>query len=139
MKEKTIKKPKKKTDAQLKKILDGIFSQYIRLRYADDKGNVICSTCPTVCHWKEMQNGHYESRQYLSLRFEILNCHPQCMPCNVFKHGNYPEYTRFLIRKYGVEHLDWLAREKNRITKYFPYEERIEEYKAKVAELLKRL
>lgn len=136
---KKIKKVKKKTDKQLKKELDIVFSQFIRLSYADKNGYVKCSTCPAVINWKEIQNGHYESRQYLSLRFEEKNCHPQCVGCNIFRRGNYTVYALFMIEKYGQEHLNWLEIEKHKITKYFPYQEKIDYYKQKVADLLTRV
>lgn len=137
-KTKKIKLPKKKSDVQLKKELDTIYSKWIRLKDII-KGNAVCVTCGSVRPWQEMQCGHYISRTYLATRFLEENTHVQCLPCNVFKHGNYTNYAQFMIRKYGIEHLDFLDREKNKITKYFPYQEKIDYYKEKVAQLLKML
>lgn len=134
---KKVKIPKKKTDSQLKKELDSVFSQYIRLLYATKDGMVTCCTCGCVKHWKEMQNGHYESRQYLSLRYDDFNCFPQCVGCNIFKQGNYTEYARYLLRNFGPERLEYLNKKKQEITKYFPYQEKINQYKKLVHDLLK--
>jgi len=124
-----VKKIKKKTTSQLKKELDRLFSIHIRKKYADTNGYTACVTCGARKPWQEQQNGHYESRLHLSLRYSEDNCFPQCVGCNVFRGGNYTSYSLFLINKFGKEHLEMLARKKNEITKYFPYEEMIEKYK----------
>lgn len=123
---------KKKTTAQLKKDLDKVFSQYIRLKYSKN-GMCKCVTCGKVDHWKSIQNGHYISRQYLSLRYSEINCHPQCVGCNVFKGGNYTAYALFMLNTYGQETLEEMEREKQKITKDFPYESKLEYYKEQVA------
>ena len=50
----------------VKKKLDTIFSQYIRLKDADHNGDVTCFTCGKVSHYKSgMQCGHFQSRKTL--------------------------------------------------------------------------
>ena len=66
---------------------DGLFSKYIRLKYAD-KDVVKCFTCGTSKPITEIQNGHYISRANMYLRFDERNCRPQCIWCNCTKHGN---------------------------------------------------
>ncbi len=65
------------------------------------------------------------------LRYDLRNCHPQCMPCNVFKHGNYPKYTEFIINKYGLPFLQNLIKEGELTRKWTvnDLKERIEYYK----------
>lgn len=75
---------------------DSIFSQYIRLKYADPCGKTKCFTCITVKHWSLLQCGHYIKRAHLYLRWDERNTKPQCVDCNEFKSGNMPEYTRRL-------------------------------------------
>lgn len=75
---------------------DRVFSQYIRLKYADERGLVTCYTCPTNKHWSLIQNGHYIKRANLYLRWDERNCRPQCVECNEIKHGNMVEYTKRL-------------------------------------------
>lgn len=135
MAKKTTKPKKRKTDAQLKKILDKVFSEYIRLRDADKNGYCTCVTCGKKDHYKNMQNGHYMSRQYLATRFDETNCHVQCVGCNVFRGGNYTAYALYMLDKYGEEKLQWLEQQKHTITKYYPYEEKIEYYTKQVNEL----
>lgn len=78
---------KKKTKTYYKKKLDAVFSQYIRQKYADEYGIVTCFTCPKSGLVKELQNGHFVPRQYLSLRWDERNCRPQCYACNMLYNG----------------------------------------------------
>lgn len=92
---------KKKTNLKAK--LDKVFSEYIRLKNANDIGFCRCVTCGKYYHWSKIQNGHYMSRRYMSTRYSEMNCHPQCMPCNVMQHGNIPQYRMWLVKEYGEE------------------------------------
>jgi hypothetical protein len=87
--------------SKLKKTLDSVFSQYIRLKHADKNGYVKCYTCSTVRHWKEMQNGHFVSRTYLITRFNENNCRPQCVGCNMFHHGKPLDFEENLKKELG--------------------------------------
>lgn len=78
---------------------DAIFSQYIRLKYANKYGEVGCFTCYERRHWTLMQNGHYVKRGHLYLRWDERNCRPQCPPCNELKSGNMAEYTTRLEKQ----------------------------------------
>lgn len=75
---------------------DAVFSRWLRLSGADSDGNVSCYTCDVTKHWTLQQNGHYIKRGNLFLRFDPRNCRVQCEGCNVYKNGNYIEYTRRL-------------------------------------------
>lgn len=68
--------------------LDIIFSQLIRLKYADEFGMVKCYTCDDVKHWKHMQCGHFVPRAEMPTRFSEKNCRPQCKSCNEGVRGN---------------------------------------------------
>lgn len=92
---------KTKTVSQLKKQADKVFSEYIRLKYADSNGIVECVTCGKRALWKQMQAGHYITRAENKLRYNEKNVHPQCVACNVFKHGNSAKYAIYLLDKYG--------------------------------------
>lgn len=98
--------------AALKKKLDTVFSQWIRKR---DKG--VCFTCGSKKPWKQQQNGHYVSRQYLSTRWDERNCNCQCVGCNIFRSGNMDEYSVRLVRKHGPHILEELNILKWKITK----------------------
>lgn len=97
--EKRIKK--QESTSVLTSKLDKIFSIYIRLKYADDQGNVKCFTCDNVHHYKAIQNGHFQSRRYMSTRFHVNNCRPQCYACNVGLHGQQYIFGANLDRQIG--------------------------------------
>jgi hypothetical protein len=111
------KAPKAPTVAKLIKKLDSVFSTYIRRKYK--KGwYAQCFTCGVTKNWKELQNGHYISRSVKSLRFDERNCHPQCVGCNIFKHGAMDEYALALQRKYGDDILKELNQLKNQSKRF---------------------
>ena len=98
---KIIKVKKPPTVTKLKKKLDGIFSQYVRQKYADENGNLKCYTCPYINHWKKLQNGHLVSRYYLATRYDEDNCRPQCYTCNMFRNGMIPDFSKNLEEELG--------------------------------------
>ena len=79
----TIRNPKKtqNTRKRLVNALDKAFSEYIRRRYANDKGLVYCYTCGKQDHWKNMDCGHFMKRGYFPTRWDELNCRCQCQFC----------------------------------------------------------
>ena len=136
--DKTGVKVKKSPD--LKKKLDEVFSQYIRLKHSDSRGYCKCISCGKYHFWKDIQNGHYMSRRYLSTRFSEDNCRPQCVACNIFNQGNAQMYRRALIEEIGedrVNQVEITARTSLRSISSFEYEQLIKYYKARV-ELLKK-
>jgi hypothetical protein len=130
---KKIKKPKKKTTSQLKKELDKIFSLYIRNKYAKN-GQVKCYTCTAIKGILEIQNGHFVSRSHLSTRFSEDNVRPQCVGCNVFGGGKVSIFAINLDKELGEGTSMRLYKEAQEITKYYPYEEKIKEYKEKLSQ-----
>ena len=112
-----------KTIKQLKKIADDVFSLYIRKKYADWRDYVVCYTCGKIAHYKDgMQCGHFVSRGNNSLRYSEDNCRVQCVGCNMFKKGNYIEYTLRLLEEKGQEFVEEL-RKKGKETHQFTYKE----------------
>ncbi len=98
---------RKITISSLKKKADKTFSEWIRKR-----DNYVCFTCGKKGDKSSMQNGHYISRSINILRYSELNCHCQCIGCNVFQHGNIPEYAIRLQQKYGEDILQTLHKKK---------------------------
>ena len=136
----SIRKVKKKTKSrsQLVKELDAIFSRYIRLRDADDKGICTCITCSDKKPRKEMHNTHFISRSNYKYRRSVVNCWAGCYKCNVILHWNYIAYTLAMIWKYW----EWIVREmqedKELIKVSTPeIREMIEKYKYEVELLMK--
>ena len=114
--------------------LDRIFSEFIRLRDANNEGYIQCISCGKVVHWKESDCGHYVNRAEMGTRFDEKNCNAQCRYCNRFREGQMLGYTQGLLKKYGPGILDELRIKKNRITKLsgFEYGHLIEHYKQQV-------
>tara|TARA_R110000850_G_scaffold259669_1_gene386828 strand:- start:74 stop:481 length:408 start_codon:yes stop_codon:yes gene_type:complete len=129
----------KKTISKLKKELDKYFSLYIRLRNSHN-GLVQCFTCGCVKPYnKGIQNGHFQSRRFLSTRFNEENCAPQCVACNMFRAGEQYKFSLNLDAKYGegkAEELELLARTIVKFTRV-DYEDKISYYKALVEKLKK--
>lgn len=112
------KKPKPKTKGYWVKKLDTAFSIYIRTKYADHFGLVPCYTCSVKKHYKDMQNGHYISRGHMATRWDEENVRVQCVGCNVFKNGNYTEYSYRLLKEIGAKGLDKLMAKKKEIKQW---------------------
>ncbi len=130
----------KKRKPNLKAKLDKVFSEYIRLSNANDMGMCRCVTCNKYFPWRKIQNGHYMSRRFMATRYSEMNCHPQCMACNVMQHGNIPQYRMWLVRRYGedaVKRLELAAMTQTR--KFTPYEfEEMIDYYTKLVKVLKQ-
>lgn len=125
---------RKKTSAQLKKELWKLFSEYVRRKDADENGIATCFTCGRKNPWKMMHAGHYvRASAGLSTYFDEQNIHVQCYACNIWRDGNSDEYALRLHEKYGENILNELNQRKHRIVKDFPFTQKIEEYKAKLA------
>ncbi|MCK9740039.1 recombination protein NinG [Pseudomonas syringae pv. syringae] len=60
-------------------------------------------------HQGKYDAGHYRTvGSNPALRFEPLNCHKQCVPCNQHKSGNVVEYRLELVRRIGIVNVEWL-------------------------------
>lgn len=125
----TVKRQKKKKKEKKKesvpyliKELDKVFSLYIRQSSADEYGNCECVSCGVVKPWKEMQAGHYVSRGEKNTRFDEENVHVQCAGCNIFRKGNYPKYTEFMLKKYGADKLQEIIKRGDTIKQFKPPE-----------------
>lgn len=97
-KEKIKKRSEYLSDAQK------AFNAFIRER---DK-NEPCISCGRH-HQGQYHAGHYRSvGSCPELRFCELNVHKQCSACNNHKSGNIVEYRINLVKKIGVEKVEWL-------------------------------
>lgn len=125
-------KERLKTKSQHAKEAQTAFNAYIRKR--DE--HLPCISCQRH-HTGQYHAGHYRSvGGNPELRFEPLNNHKQCAPCNTHLSGNLIDYRINLIKKIGQDAVDWLEgphepkrytiEQIKEITKY---------YKAKLKEL----
>lgn len=137
-----VKKLKKSESiSALKKKLDTVFSLYIRLRFADNKGMVKCFTSGKIMHYKEAHCGHFISRRHLGTRWNEVNCQVQSVSENIYNQGNAPEFAKRIEEIYGKKELDLLHIKKNNISKMgaFEYGLLIKEYTDKVRELKEKI
>lgn len=134
-------KAKKLTPAKLKKKLDTVFSQYIRLRDCQEGGQSYCRTCPKQYQWNELQCGHFVPRNRLATRFDEQNCISQCWYCNDKRMGNgMPHIFAPLLQDlYGDEILNELKNRSQLKVQYKSkdYEELIFYYNSNIKELKK--
>lgn len=128
------KKTKTKTKSWYVAQLDRVFSLYIRKIYSNDFGMVMCYTCSKVGEAKEMQCGHFISRSHMSTRWDEQNCRVQCVGCNIFKSGNYVEFSYRLLKEIGEKALDALMAKKQEIRQWSipELQEKIKYYKSQL-------
>jgi hypothetical protein len=87
---------------------DRLMSLFIRQSNANQFGQVQCSTCGFSYPWKQIQNGHFQSRRYYSTRWQEKNCAPQCARCNCWGNtsgsgvaGESERMAKWLDHKWG--------------------------------------
>jgi hypothetical protein len=103
-KEKAERKKKLRTKSGAAKAAQKAFNAWVRLRDRDFP----CVSCGRH-HQGKYNAGHYRSVGAApELRFEPLNVHKQCEPCNSHLSGNIVEYRIELARRIGQKNLDWL-------------------------------
>lgn len=105
--EKKEMKEKIKTRSDHLKDLQKIFNKWIRL--SKDQA---CISCGTDLRGRKFDAGHYRSvGNTPSLRFEPDNVFPQCVYCNQYLSGNPIEYRIRLVKKIGIDRVEWLEGE----------------------------
>lgn len=93
-----------KTRTDLAREAQVAFNAYIRER----DSHLPCISCGRH-HQGQYHAGHYRTvGANPELRFEELNCHKQCAPCNNHKSGDIVNYRINLVKRIGREAVDWL-------------------------------
>lgn len=121
---------RKKSQAQLKKDFDKIFSVWIRLKHP--KRCYTCGKAETT-----LQCGHFVSRSYLATRWDENNCRPQCVGCNIWGNGKPLDFEENLKREIGEILVEKMKQSRHQILKLTPswYEEQIKKYTDLTAEM----
>ncbi|MCU1758735.1 recombination protein NinG [Pseudomonas sp. 14P_8.1_Bac3] len=97
-------KEKIKTRAEHMKDAQTAFNAWVRERDA----KLPCISCGRH-HQGKYDAGHYRTvGSNPALRFEPLNCHRQCSPCNTHKSGDIVNYRIELVKRIGAELVEWL-------------------------------
>ena len=114
--------------------LQTAFNAWIRVRDA----GLPCISCGRH-HQGQLHAGHYRSvGSEPALRFEADNCHLQCAPCNTYLSGNLIRYRINLIKKIGLDRVEWL--EGHHEPKKYPIQDIVEMklfYRAEVRRMKK--
>ena len=99
-----VRKEKLKTRAYHAKDTQQAFNEWVRLRDAD----LPCVSCGRH-HDGQYHAGHYRTvAANPAIRFEPLNVHKQCAPCNNHKSGDIVNYRIELVKRIGSEAVEWL-------------------------------
>lgn len=99
-----VRKEKLKSRAEHLKDTQIAFNAWVRERDAE----LPCISCGRH-HQGKYDAGHYRTvGSNPALRFEPLNCHRQCSPCNTQLSGNIVNYRIALVARIGAEAVDWL-------------------------------
>ena len=106
------KKPKKPKQVKLSTLVDKadkLASVYVRMKFSDYAGNIVCITCEKYLPWKEAHNAHYIERKFVNTRWHEMNLAPACAGCNMFnKEFHKRQYTFYMLDKYGREAVEEL-------------------------------
>ncbi|WP_439885630.1 recombination protein NinG [Pseudomonas syringae] len=99
-----VRKEKLKSRSDHMKDTQTAFNAWIRERDAA----LPCVSCGRH-HEGKYDAGHYRTvGSNPALRFEPLNCHRQCSPCNTQLSGNIVNYRIELVRRIGITNVEWL-------------------------------
>lgn len=135
-KETREKRDRLKTRGDYAKEAQVAFNAWIRERDRD----LPCVSCGRH-HQGKYDAGHYRTvASAPELRYEPLNVHKQCSPCNTHKSGNIVEYRINLVKRIGADKVEWL--EGPHKPKHYTIEDLkqiAKEYRAKTRELKRRL
>lgn len=97
-------KERVKPKGQYMREAQAAFNAWIRARDAAQP----CISCGRH-HEGKYDAGHYRTvGSNPALRFEPLNCHKQCVPCNQHKSGDIVNYRISLVVRIGQDKVEWL-------------------------------
>ena len=127
---KTRMKNDLKTTQDWLKEAQTIFNKFIRLR---DNG-LPCVSCQQKINGVKHASHYLSSGGHSAVRFHEDNVWVSCYKCNVMLSGNQIEYRKSLIKKIGVERVEWLEENGSKVKKWTIEElkELIKEYKQKI-------
>jgi 5-methylcytosine-specific restriction endonuclease McrA len=128
------RKQRLKTRQEWLKDAQTVFNKFIRLR---DQG-LSCVSCGRPDGNDHQRHAsHYKSRgAHPELALNEFNCHASCATCNNFLSGNLVPYRVELIKRIGLDKVEWLEgkHEPLKLT-IDEIKELIAEYKAKIKQL----
>lgn len=110
-----------------------VFQKWIRER---DK-HLPCISCNNS-DTDQWDAGHlFKAELYSGLIFHEDNVHKQCKQCNHRLHGNEINYRIGLVKRIGIERVEWLENHKDRLRIYKYTKDELIEIKNKYQKLIK--
>jgi hypothetical protein len=99
-----VRKEKLKSRSDHLKDTQQAFNAWVRERDAA----LPCISCGRH-HQGKYDAGHYRTvGSNPALRFEPMNCHRQCSPCNTQLSGNIVNYRIELVKRIGIGNVEWI-------------------------------
>ena len=89
---------------ELEHLLDAEVSFFVRASAAieaDADGLIPCFTCGVMRHWKDMEAGHYISRENRGVRWDLRDIRPQEYICNRYEGGRPKKFRANLVLELG--------------------------------------
>lgn len=103
--------------------------------YIKNRDNFTCITCNKQVEGANCHAGHFLTGAScpVSVYFDERNVHVQCYHDNVNLSGNWPDYYKFMLKKYGQEVIDelWARKDlmKGERWDILQYQQKIKYYK----------
>jgi len=102
--------------SSVKKTAWTYFAHYIRRKECKettgDYNFGICCTCGKVKNFALLDAGHFVSGRVDSILFDEDMVHIQCVGCNRYKSGMWPEYYEYMIDRYGEDATEEIRKRK---------------------------
>lgn len=118
------------TTSDYLKLAQQVFNKWVRLRDKDQN----CISCGKVINGVRHASHFMSAGGHSAIRFHPDNVWVSCYKCNVMLSGNGLEYRIRLIKKIGVERVEWLEENGHEVKKWEKDElkELIKTYKKKI-------
>jgi hypothetical protein len=85
--------------------LDKEVGFYIKKTFELAPGISRCYTCKNLHETKDIQWGHFISRRYYAVRWDLRNSRPQCRGCNGPRGGESFKFRGYLVEDIGEENV----------------------------------
>lgn len=127
---------KEKSLSSLIKQADIAFGSYIKARDTKD-GVIRCFICGNVVPRNQCQAMHYVDRDQMAVRYDEINVHAGCKPCNMYDTFHKTNYIDAMMNVYPAEQIFELLDRSRSLAKFTRYEigEIIDTYKDKLKQL----
>lgn len=86
--------------------------------YVRNLENWECFTCGRVGEATTIDAGHFVSRTYNAILFDLRNVHAQCVYCNRYRSGAWDSYYEKMKELYGLEVIEELLEKRNEIKQF---------------------